>query len=74
MDKTELHNQIMFMLGEIKSDVKTIKEQTIKTNGRVDSLERESLQKQGKMSVLGAFGGVASSLIIIIIDHIFRRN
>lgn len=32
---------VMFMLGEIHSDVKAIKEQTTKTNGRVNKHEKE---------------------------------
>lgn len=59
MSKEDRHEQLYSILlemkedmGEMKSDLKTVKEQTIKTNGRVNALERFVDTWKGKIAVV----------------------
>ena len=53
---------------EMKSDIKEIKEQTQKTNGRVTSLESDRSKVWGAIGMLTILGGVIITLSIMAID------
>lgn len=47
----------MFLLGEMHADIKIIKEQAIRTNGRVSALEVWVNSAKGKLAVISAVIG-----------------
>lgn len=51
-------------IGEIKSDVKNVMAQAVKTNGRVGILESIVNNWQGRIAVLSLFVGSGSALFI----------
>ncbi len=60
-------------LGEMRADIKTTKEQTLKTNGRVTALESASNFTRGKNAVWGLFGGIIASVLIAFINYLFKK-
>lgn len=73
------HNEIMYMLGSISSDIKGINAHLEKLNGktektanRVDDLERGEIARQAKASVWGILGGAIISGAIWLLNHTFK--
>lgn len=65
---------VMYMLGEIRSDVKSIKEQTIKTNGRVNELEtrmdendKRHAEMDGQIKTWTTIAGLGASAFAFVI-------
>lgn len=63
-----LKEVVEHFLKDMKGDLKEIKMQTIKTNGRVNSLEKSRVQVWTAISILTLLGAGIISLAIMAID------
>lgn len=54
--------------GEMRTHLTEIKAQTIKTNGRVNSLEKSRVQVWTAIGILTCLGGIIITLAIMAID------
>jgi hypothetical protein len=61
-------------LKDMKSDIKEIKEQTTKTNGRVTSLEHTRSWMWGAIAVLTLLGSTIITLTVMAIDSKIEKG
>ena len=60
--------------GNIFVTLKRIEEQTIRTNGRVTTLELMDAENKGKVRVAGALWGTVSSMIVAGLTYVFFKT
>lgn len=69
MESYTMKEVVEHYLKDMKEDLKEIKIQTIKTNGRVTSLEHTRSWIWGAIAVLTILGGTIIALAIMAIDN-----
>lgn len=77
MENENVYNLLMKISeqqGELMADMKEVKEQTKKTNGRVSALEIINATKNGRTAILASAFSVGTTVLISVVVALIKNH